>query len=211
VYGTIPGKNYGTDADRFLVVETHHDGWACNEASGTSVVLALAKYFSKFPKKTRNYSIVFCALGSHFGKKAAWNTYDNYEYELVQQGKVKCAFPIEMIAKQFKIIDGEYVSTGLICPRGIMLNPTRPSYPSPLVNIAAAAITKYQLDRTSVIFYFNGESIKWNAAGIPLVGHIMENAPQFTSADTPNTVKVDALRPTTAAFVDIIKAVDATF
>ena len=41
VYGTVPGKHYGTEEDQFIVVQTHYDGWACNEASGTSVVLAL--------------------------------------------------------------------------------------------------------------------------------------------------------------------------
>ena len=211
VYGTIPGKNYGTEADRFIVVETHHDGWACNEGSGTSVVLAIAKYFSQFPATTRNYSIVFCALGSHFGKKTAWNTPPGYyEYRLLQQGKIKCAFPIEMIAKQFKIIDGKYVSTGLASPRGLLMNALLPSGPF-LINAASTAMTKYQLDRTSLVHYAHGEALKWMASGIPFVGHIAENAPQFTSADTPNTVLVETLRPTTAAFVDIIKAVDASF
>ncbi len=208
VYGTIPGKNYGTGADRFIVVETHHDGWACNEGSGTSVVLAIAKYFSQFPAAARNYSIVFCALGSHFGKKAAWDSYDSYEYELLQGGKIKCAFPIEMIAKQFKIRDGRYVSTGLASPRGILMNALLPSGPF-LINAASTAMTKYQLDRSSLVHYAHGEALKWMASGIPFVGHIAENAPQFTSADTPNTVLVESLRPTTAAFVDIIKAVDA--
>ena len=207
VYGTIPGKNYGTEADRFIVVETHHDGWACNEASGTAVVLAVAKYFSQFPRETRHYSIAFCALGSHFGLKAAWNSYDSYEYALLQQGKVKCAFPIEMIAKQFKIIGGEYISTGLASPRAVMLNPLLPSGPV-LINAAIAAMTKYQLDRASLLFYSHGETMKWMASGVPFVGHIAENAPQFTSADTPDTVLVGTLRPTTAAFIDMIKAVD---
>ena len=92
-----------------------------------------------------------------------------------------------------------------------MVNVAIPSYPSPLINIAATAIMKYQLDRSIVLHYFNGETIKWNAAGIPVVGHITENAPQFTSDDTPNTVMVETLRPTTAAYVDMIKAVDASF
>ncbi len=205
VYGTLPGKNYGTDADRFIVVESHYDGWAANEGSGTSVVLAIAQYLSKLPKESRNYSVVFCTVGSHFGKKASWEAYGSYEYQLVQQNKVKCAFVVEMISKQFKIVDGAYVSTGLVSPRGLMVNARR------LVPIASAAIVKYQLDRTLVLYYFNGETAKWNEAGVTVVGHISENATQFTSADTPETVMVDALRPTTAAFVDMIQAVDASF
>lgn len=211
VYGTVPGMNYGTEGDNFIVVQTHHDGWACNEASGTSVVLALAKYFSQFPKETRQYSLLFCALGSHFGKKADWSEYDCLAYSLVQQQKVKCAVVMEMIGKQYKIIDGEYVDTGLVSPRGIMVTVAKPSYPSPLINIAAGAITKYQLDRTSVVAIFFGEATRWNALGVPTVGHISQNAPQFSNDDTPETVMMDTLRPTTAAFAEMIQTIDATF
>lgn len=214
VYGTIPGKNYGTENDQFIIVETHHDGWATNEASGTAVTLSIAKYFSQFPKETRNYSILFCALGSHFGKKAHWDAYDNYEYGLVQEGKVKCAFPIEMISKQFKIIDGEYVSTELASPRAIMINATIPSASS-LIPVASAAMQKYQLDRSSLMHYAHGEAQKWmlvsQTYGVPFIGHISENAPQFTNDDKPNTVLIETLRPTTTAFIDMIKFIDTNF
>ncbi len=211
VLGVLPGRSYGTDADRFLVVETHYDGWAANEASGTAVVLAVAQVLSGMPAEARNHSILFSALGSHFGVKADWTAYPSFEYGLVQQQKVKCAFVIEMIAKQFKIVDGKYVSTGLVSPRGLMVYPARPGSPGPLAPIAFAAAQRYQLDRTLVLAYSNGETTKWMRAKVPVVGHISENAPQFTSADTPETVMVDALRPTTAAFVDMIRTVDATF
>jgi hypothetical protein len=46
VYGTVPGKNYGTAVDDFIVVQTRHDGWACNETSGISVVLTLVNFFT---------------------------------------------------------------------------------------------------------------------------------------------------------------------
>jgi hypothetical protein len=211
VYGTLPGKKYGTDADQFIVVQTHHDGWAANEASGTSVTLALAKYFSQFPQETREKSIVFVAMGSHFGKKADWSEYDDLAYRLATQGKVKCAFVLEMISKQYKIINGDYVETGMVSPRGIMITVAKPSYPSPLIGIAQAAVTNYQLDRTMGLAIFFGESERWNALGIPTIGHISQNAPQFSRDDTPDTVMYDALRPTAGAFAQMIQAVDASF
>jgi hypothetical protein len=211
VYGTVPGKNYGTEADKFIVVQTHHDGWATNEASGISAVLAIAKYFSQFPRETRENSLLICALGSHFGKKADWDEYDCLAYSLAQQQKVTCAVVIEMIGKQYKIIDGEYVATGLVCPRGIMLTVANPSYPSPLIGIAQAAVTKYELDRTVVLAIFFGEAGRWPPLGVPTVGHISQNAQQFSSDDTPETVMVDALRPTAAAFAEMIQNIDMIF
>jgi hypothetical protein len=213
VYGTVPGKNYGTPADEFIVVETHYDGWACNEASGTSVALALAKYFAQFPKETRNHSILFCAAGSHFGKKAEWTTYQNYAYGLIQQNKVKYAAVVEMISKQFKIINGQYVATGLASPRGLMVTtaPFYPPTPPSVIQAAKEAIPKYDLDRTLILqYYFNGEALIWSKY-VPTLGHISENAPQFTSADTPNTVMKDDLRKTAAVYIDIIQAADKAY
>jgi hypothetical protein len=210
VYGTVPGKKYGTAADEFIVVHTHHDGWAANEASGVSVVLALAKYFAQFPKESREKTILFVAMGSHFGKKADWSKYDNLAYRLAQQGKVKCAVVIEMISKQYKIINGEYVDTGMASPRAIMVTVAKPSYPSPLIGIAKAAVTKYQLDRTMGLAIFFGESDIWNKLGIPTVGHITQNAPQFSNDDTPETVMHDTLRPTAGAFAEMIQSIDAS-
>jgi hypothetical protein len=77
--------------------------------------------------------------------------------------------------------------------------------------VVSEAITTHQLDRSSLLHYAHGETLKWMASGIPFVGHIAENAPQFTSDDTPDTVLTESLRPTASAFVDIIKAVDAGF
>ncbi|MGW8322757.1 MAG: hypothetical protein ACWGSD_14495 [Thermodesulfobacteriota bacterium] len=211
VYGTVPGKHYGTDEDQFIVVQTHYDGWACNEASGTSVVLALAKYFAQFPPEDREYSLLFCNMGSHFGKKADWSEYDCLVYSLIQQGRVKAAAVVEMVGKQYKIIDGKYVDMDRICPRAFMVTLTEPTYPSPLVGIASTAAVKYDLERTVVIPIFFGEAGRWPPLGVPTVGHISQNAMQFSNEDTPETVMTDALRPTAAAFADMIEAMEATF
>jgi hypothetical protein len=49
VQGFLPGKT-----DEVIVIMSHHDGGAVNEASGTASVMALARYFSQFPKESRN-------------------------------------------------------------------------------------------------------------------------------------------------------------
>lgn len=209
VYGTVPGRHYGTAEDEFIVVHTHYDGWATNEASATSVVLALARHFAQLPQSSREKTLLFVAMASHFGNKAEWQDYDNRAYVLAKQGKVKCAVVLEMIGRQYKVINGEYVATGMVSPRGVMVTVSRPSFPSPLIGIAAGAVARYQLDRTMVIAAFFGEASIWNQLGVPTIGHISHNAPQFSRDDTPDTVMLEALRPTAGAFAEMIQAIDA--
>jgi hypothetical protein len=122
---------------------------------------------------------------------------------LKDEGKIVWANVIEMIGKQFKIIDGKYVETGLISPTAYSTN----AYAH--VPAIAQAIVRYDLRRSSVLAAFvGGEGGGYARDGIPTVARIAENAPQFTNDDTPNTVQVDALKPTAAAFVDIIKYQD---
>lgn len=201
IYGFLPGNT-----DEIIVVESHYDGWATNEASGAAVVMALAKYYAQVPQESRERTLMFVLWGSHFGEKAPWTS--SLAYTLLP--KIVAVNSIEMIGKQYKIIDGKYVSTGLIAPVGLAI--TKATKPNPyLLSFSRDAILAHDLDRTRVIFgYYTGEMLKWVAAGVPTIGRISHNAPQFTSADTPFTVQVDALRPTAAAFVDIIDDIDVT-
>jgi hypothetical protein len=196
IYAYLPGQN----PDEIITVHTHHDAWATNEASGVAVVLALAEYFNNFPQESRNRTLLFVMNGSHMAQKLP---FDSLLDQLKDEGKIVWANVIEMIGKQFKIIDGKYVETGLISPTGISTNAF------PLVPFLSQTIVKYDLRRHSVLAAFvGGEGGGYAAAGIPTVARIAENAPQFTNDDTPNTVQVDALKPTAAAFVDIIQAQD---
>ena len=68
IYGFVPGKS----ADEIIVVHSHHDGWAVNEATGASTLMTMARYFAQLPPKTMNRTIMFVAFASHFGMKADW-------------------------------------------------------------------------------------------------------------------------------------------
>jgi aminopeptidase YwaD len=196
IYGFLPGQN----PDEIITVHTHHDAWATNEASGTAVVMGLAEYFSNFPQESREKTLLFIANGSHMAQKLP---FDSLLDQLKDEGKIVWANVIEMIGKQIKIIDGKYVETGLISPTAYSTNAFAH------VPVFAEAIVKYDLKRSSVLAAFvGGEGGGYARDGIPTVARIAENAPQFTNDDTPNTVQVDALKPTVAAFVDIINYVD---
>jgi len=206
VYGSLPGKT-----DDTIVILTHHDGWASNEASGTSVVIALAKYFARIPQYKREKTLLFVSLASHFGKRAAWDTYNCRVYDLLP--KVACAINIEMISKQIKVIDGDFVETGLVAPRGMFLSGPFLSANEYLLSYASEAIVKNNMVRTSILpgaFAVPGEGGPFHAIGIPTINFISHNSPQFTKYDTPDTVAKEELVPTTKMFIDIINKLDKT-
>jgi len=206
VYGTLPGKT-----DDVIVLETHHDGWATNEASGTAVVIALANYFAQIPKCKREKTMQFVSFASHFGNKAPWDEYDCLAYDTLP--KVACAINIEMISKHIKVIDGEFVETGLVAPRGMFLTGPFMSANEHLLSYAIEAIEANDMERTFCLpaaFAVPGEGAKYANLGIPTVNYISHNPPQFTYADTPDTVAKEEFVPTTMMFIDMIKDIDVT-
>ncbi|HID86142.1 MAG TPA: hypothetical protein EYP55_02045 [Anaerolineae bacterium] len=201
VYGILPGQS-----DEITVVHTHYDGWATNEASGTAVVMALAEYFAQFPQESRQRTLLFVAFASHFGRKpwgGGWGTYRGFLYE--QLPKVVAAISVEMIGKQFKVIEGEYVDMGRIAPVHFGVRGG-----DRLLSFLREAILAHDLQRSVVTPRLFGEGGKYARSGIPTIERISHNAPQFTNDDTPDTVMVEVLRPTVEAFIDIINRIDAT-
>lgn len=230
LYGFVPGKN----PDEIIVIQSHHDGWATNEASGASVVLGLAKYFGQLPPKSMNRTLMFYLIGSHFGQRVDWDgkalnwtrnltieqTTDIYKmkpgwdqframaFDLLP--KTVCANNIEMIGRQYKRKGDDFVSTGLVSPH--MWGVTGPGAEEPnpaLLSLTRDAIQKHKLDRSTVYPFFVGEGPRYVAAGVPLVNHLSINAWQFTHKDTLDTVMKEHLSPMVGAFVDIIKGQDS--
>jgi hypothetical protein len=199
VQGFLPGKS-----DEVIVIMSHHDGGAVNEASGVASVMALARYFAQFPKESRNKTLMFFLIGSHFGKRPP-NLDQSRTLDALKE-KVVCVINIEMIGKEYKVQDGQYVETGYISPVNFGLTQANPG----LVSIIGSAITKHDLRRSAVTDQFVGEAHMMGArAGFPTIERIAMHAPEFNLHDTPETVAKDALRPTAAAFVDIIRMLDS--
>ena len=67
VWGILPGANYGTDADSFLICNTHTDGTNIFEENGGIAVFNVASYFAQLPLSARPKSMVFLASTGHFG------------------------------------------------------------------------------------------------------------------------------------------------
>lgn len=224
VYGFVPGRN----TDEIIVMMSHHDGWATNDASGTAVVLGLAKYFGQLPPRALNRTLMFFLAGSHFGAAADWsgkgvrgvppekvgeifnmtrNRYDCLAWKLLP--RTVCANNVEMIGRQYKRQGEAFVATGRVCPRAWGVTGPRADQANPvLLSAVRDAIRTHDLDRSEIAFWFAGEATRYAREWIPTVNLISHNPWQFTNNDTPDTVMKEALRPTVKAFIDVLRKED---
>ncbi|HUY25794.1 MAG TPA: M28 family peptidase [Candidatus Binataceae bacterium] len=198
LYGVVPGTS-----KEMIVVMSHHDGGATNEASGVSVVMALARYFAGLPKPAVARSLLFFARGSHFGLRPP--LLDGCPALAAVKDSVVCVMNIEMVGRQMDLVAGKYLPTELIAPTRFGISTAHPR----LVSIVQKAIERHGLERTVIASRLDGEGVVMKMAGFwPVIERISLNAPQFSSADTPATVMKEALRPTACAFADIIAEID---
>ena len=211
VVGVLPGVT-----EEIILVTSHHDGWAANHGSGVSVVMALAKYFAQLPENSRQRTLMFLASGGHFLGDIPTQSFIAQHADLLPNIVVN--INIEMIGKEYKEIDGKFVQTGLVAPRGLFISGPPYGVDLKLLSFAVEAIPKYELRRTSVLPASGplgpappGVAAWFFLAGIPIMHFISAPPHQFTPEDTPDKVAVDQLKPVTAAFADIIMKIDTQY
>jgi len=206
IIGILPGKT-----NDIIIVCSHHDSafyGAVQDASGTAVVLAIAKYFAHVPKSHREKTLVFVLDCNHFDwdyPKGCKNFISRHP-DLIE--KTVLAIGIEHIAKDFDIIDGEWVDTGFVEPRGLFTtgNPL-------LIRFAEEAVIQNNLVRTMIIqtespLGIPGEPQGYYYAGVPIYSFISGPEWLFDLEDTPDKVAKDQLVPVAQAFIDIINRVN---
>ncbi len=210
VFGFLPGRT-----DEIILVTSHHDGWAANEASGASEVMALAEYFSRMPADSRQRTLLFLAAGGHFLGDIPTKAFIAGHPEIMD--RIVISLSLEMIGREFVEIDGEFVPTGLVSPRGLFISGPPFGVNPTLLSFARNSITDYDLDRT-VVLPANGPlgpappgvAAWYFLAGKPIMHLISAPAHQFTPDDTPNKVAVEQLRRVTATYADLIMQIDVT-
>jgi len=208
VVGVLPGKT-----DEIILVTSHHDGGATNDASGTSVVLALAKYFAGLPQNSRERTLMFLAAGGHFMGDIPTKSFIEQHEDLIP--KIVATLNVEMICKEYELVNGEFVETGLNMPRGMFISGPIGGVNQKLLSFAINAITRYELDRTVILSATGpigcpGVGGQFIAIGVPTIHFIAAPPHQFTPEDSPDKVAVEQLRPITAAYINIISQIDAT-
>lgn len=212
VMGVLPGKSKDT-----IMITSHHDSaWngAVEDASGAASVLAQAQYFASKPADSREKTLLFTTMDSH------WTGYEvhiafakKYIHDPNSPYKVVGDISIEHIGKQgvkdddnkLKIIDQpEY--------RGIFEN-LAPALKQTMIN----GMMKHDLRRTVML---NATAlcptvgIPTDAfscvAGIPTASLIAGPNYLYDEADTLDKIAKDQLVPVTLFFAELVEAMDAT-
>lgn len=211
VVGVLPGQT-----DEIILVTSHHDGWAANDGSGVSVVMALAKYFAQLPQSSRQRTLMFLASGGHFLGDIPTKSFIAQHPDIME--KIVIDINIEMIAKEYTEIEGQFVETGLVAPRGLFISGPPFGVDPKLLSFTVEAVPKYDLDRTTVLPASGplgpappGVAAWFFLAGKPIMHFIAAPPHQFIPEDTPDKVAVDQLKPVTAAFIDIITNIDTQY
>lgn len=66
LFGYLPGRNYGTDEDRQVLLITHTDGPSISQENGALGILSIVKYFSRIPKADRPRSLMIFLDCRHY-------------------------------------------------------------------------------------------------------------------------------------------------
>lgn len=209
VIATIPGRT-----DEIILVTTHIDGWASNDASGTAVMLALAKYFANSSTQL-DRTLLFMFAAGHFAGDEATKQFIANNTELIDRVVVQIG--VEHIAKEYIQVDGKLQASGQVSPRVFFLSgATAFQANTILTSVTHSATINNDLRRTIGLPAAGplgadppGLS-RWyhEHGGIPVVHFISGPAIMFTPMDTPDTIAKEELRPVAKALVEIIHGLD---
>ncbi len=206
VIGYLPGKSSDV-----VMVHSHHDApWASavEDGSGVSEVLALAQYFGSLPPESREKTLMFATMDTHF------SMYQGHLQEIArireQKMNVILDICIEHIAKEAQIQDGKLVVTNGIEPRGIFV--TENPY---LLSITEQAVARNNLERTVILPTYTilgvpTDAGDFNRRGFTIVSYISPPVYIYGPEDTIDMIAVDQLNPVATAFADIIESVNQT-
>ncbi len=192
VWGILPGANYGSADDQFLVCNTHSDGPNIAEENGGIALLHVARYFARLPQSQRPKSIAFMVATGHFSHLYLGSSGDWIQQHPQIISKTAACLTIKHFGcNEWQDLLGDsglvYAPTGKLEQAHIYV--TQPSFqlrqPGP-ADPALASITEQALpntfDRAAVLSGggFGGEGGPFHRAQIPTIGYIP--VPQYLVA-----------------------------
>lgn len=205
VSGILPGMS-----DEIILVHSHHDSsfqGAIQDASGMSVVLAIAKYFSKIPKEQRKKTLMFGAMDSHFSGYAGHEGFIRRMQE--ENRNIVMDFVIEHVAMEavddIEAEGDEMRFTGEIGMRLIYASENKL-----ILDMLTDAVKDNNLERCLVVPCIKGKADvcsdgdRFFKAGIPVVSIISPVIYLMDPVDKPDRVAVNELPKITSAWVEMI-------
>ncbi len=201
VVGYLPGASGET-----IMIHSHHDSstpGAVEDASGTAMVLALAKFYANVPLEHRKKTLLFATMDTHFSGYDAHEAF--IKNHLHGQDNILADVCLEHIAKEVVEVDGKPVITGQLEPRVIFI-----SNNDALIDITREEVVRHSLKRTVMLpTDIFGDDIPSDAdpiyrAGIPVISLISGPIYLYDEIDTSDKVAKEQLRPVAEAFADIV-------
>ena len=207
VVGEIPGRT-----DEIVVLSGHHDSpfdSPVEDASGCSVVLALAKHFAgRQPELNRRLVILFSA-GHFYGSIGTRLFIKDHREDIVQ--KTVLEISIEHIAKEaVEGQNGQLVPSGRPEATGIFLPMNRAMADAVLESVEAHGVDRVLLlpPEGPLGEYPPTDGGDWYEAGVPVINYISNPVYLLNAEDSLEWVARDRLAKVAAAFADIICKVD---
>lgn len=208
VVGHLPGKS-----EEILMVQSHHDSGfmgAVEDASGTAEVLALGEYYGRQPAKSRERSMMFVTMDTHFTDYQAHVDLAK-NYILKGDLDVVANVTVEHIAREMLIKDGKAVMTGEVDPRVFIASPS-------LLDLTRQQVEKHDYRRSIVIstdvFKEHEYGIPTDVGiiqtltGMPVISLVSAPVYLYDIADTLDKVAVEELQPTAVLVADMLDRLD---
>jgi len=203
VVGELPGAD-----DDTVIIGSHHDGpWASavEDASGVSLVLAQATYWSRLPQGQRPHRLIFLLNAGHMAGGAGVHAFiDRHRAALA---RVVLEVHLEHAANEMVERDGGLAASGRPEPRWW--------FTSRLARLEASvrdAIVAEQLERSLILppDVFGPipttDGGPFHLAGVPLVNFLTAPFYLFDAMDTLDKIHRQSLVPVTRAAVRIIES-----
>jgi hypothetical protein len=202
IVGEIPGQS-----DEIIILHCHHDSpfkSPVEDASGCSVVLALAKHFAA--AKNNKRKIIILLTAGHFYGSIGTRTYIKQHLNDIVP-KVALEITIEHVAKEaIENTRGELIASGQPEGTGVFV-----PFNKQMVNAVLESVTNNSVDRVFLLppegplgDYPPSDGGDWYEAGVPLVNFISNPVYLLNQEDDFEWVLEERLPKVAGAIADIV-------
>lgn len=203
VVGSLPGGS-----DDWVVIASHHDGpWASavEDASGTALVLAQARYWSQVPASERPHNLIFLLTSGHMAGGAGTRAFVEGHEDLIQ--RIVVEVHLEHAARQCEPSHGRLVPTDVPEPRW-WFTTRHHSLESFVLDAIAAEDLRRSLVLPPDVFFENPptDGSAFHGAGVPIVQYLTAPMYLFDAQDTLDKIHAETLVPLTRAVARLIHA-----
>jgi hypothetical protein len=198
VVAELPGAD-----DEWVVIGSHHDGpWASavEDASGTALVLAQARYWSQVPAAERPHRLIFLLNAGHMAGGAGCRAFlDAHAADLA---RIVLEIHLEHTAREFTLREGRLVPSGEPETRWFFT-----SRHADLESAVAAALEAEKLDRSLILppdvfgAHPTTDGGFFHLAGVPLVNYLTAPFYLFDAMDTLDKIHEPSLLPISRAAI----------